>query len=208
LLISSIEERKVAIAVYEKLYENVRSSPEANFQKVSAYIQASGEAVKSFTTDFSGLGGNISKVIMGLIMVFSRARTVSALRAEGILNIIMKPEEMGKPVGNNNNNNKFVYALASVPDVYNWIVFGLLPFPDVWAMPGIGDGVLKGALSEGFMMPLARGLSIQLHNDYELALSNYKGKALKGADFKKIIKDSLTEAVNRGPANIKNAESI
>lgn len=134
----------------------------------------------------------MGKALMPLMMSYMKSRTINALRKEGALNLVLKPEEITRPI---QDQGRLDLALAS--KVHQWIVYGFLCTPGTLGTPGAVD-LAKYALSEGFLTPVFRDISVPLYPEYSTLFANYKSKTLNLSKQKKTIKEAATSSVTDG----------
>jgi hypothetical protein len=84
-------------------------------------------------------------------------RTINGLRKDGALNLTLKPEEMTRPI-----TDRYRLELSMTNRMYQWLIYGFLCTPGTFALPGAVD-FTKFVISEGFMMPIFRDISIPLY---------------------------------------------
>jgi len=194
LLISSIEERKLILAVYYKLFFFIKCTNEPNFGRVSNYAVALDNPIKAMQDDFRPLNTSLGKTLVNLMPLYAKIKTVVLLRKEGTLSVTLKPEEMSKPI-----TDKFHFELIHSNNLTLWITYGFLLCPETLALPGAID-LLKLVLSDAYVTPIFRATTIQLHAEYDNLFDKYKSnnKALNLSKHKKMIKDVVTEAILKG----------
>lgn len=193
-LISFIEERKIVLAVYYKLFFFIKCTNEPNFARVAKYAVALDDPIKVMQDEFRPLNSSLGKTLINLLPLYTKLKTVTLLRKEGTLNLTLKPEDMAKPVV-----DKFHYQLVNSNNMYLWIIFGFLMCPETLALPGAID-LCKLALTDGFVVPIFRNSvffsfvflsylqTIQLHVEYDNLFSNYKSKTVNLSKHKKLVK--------------------
>lgn len=120
--------------------------------RISTWIQAFQDPAKAMQEELKAVAPNFGKSIVNVVLPYSRMRNIPTLRSEGTLNITSKPEDLPKPV-----TDKFIFAMSHGSEMFNWIVWGFLLFPDALAVPGCMD-LLKNALSEAYCFPVWRGV--------------------------------------------------
>eukprot|EP01119_Soliformovum_irregulare_P005153 TRINITY_DN1660_c0_g1_i1.p1 TRINITY_DN1660_c0_g1~~TRINITY_DN1660_c0_g1_i1.p1 ORF type:complete len:1147 (-),score=374.72 TRINITY_DN1660_c0_g1_i1:168-3608(-) len=189
---SMIEDRKLILAVYYKLFFFIRCTNEPNFARVANYAVACDNPVKIMQDELRTLTPTMTNTLISFFPLYSKMRTVAVLRKEGALSITLKPEEMTRPV-----TDKSIVQLGLDSQMTLWIVFGYLICPEALVPPGAID-LLKTALQEGFSLPLIRNVVLQIHNEFESMLGSYKGPKKEVSKFKKAPKEALDEFGKKG----------
>lgn len=192
LIAASIEDRKIILAVYYKLFHFIKCTNEPSFGRVANYIIAFENPIKAMQEELKGISTPLGKTLIGFFLAYSKARNIPILRKEGVLNITLKPEDIGKPI-----IDKFHYQLIYVPKLHLAIMYGFLLCPEALGQQG-GVELLKLLLSEGFMTPVYQNNSLEIHNHFEPIFANSKNKIITKS--KAMVKDSLKDAVLRGPS--------
>lgn len=194
LLMASIEEKKLIMAVYYKLHFFVKCTNEPNFPRLASYVNNFTDPIKAMQDEFKSLSSSMGKTLVNLMAMYTKLRTVNMLRKEGSLNIFLKPEEMCRPIV-----DKYHYQIPKSDAIGNWILFGFLLVPETLSLPSAVE-LCKMALSESFVWPVHRNTVVQLHADYENLFSIYKSKTLNLTKQKKVIQDALKEVLSQAPA--------
>jgi len=191
-LLASIEERKIILAYYYKLFFYIKCVSEPNFGRLANYIIAFEQPMKAMQEEFRPMTQCLGKTVANLMQIYMKLRTVSQLRKEGTLSLTLKPEEMAKPI-----TDKFHFSMIQSENITLWIVYGLLVCPEAFAVAGTTD-LCKLALSEGFVFTSHAQNAIPIHVEYDNLFTNYKNKALDLKKNKKVIKEATNDAFAKG----------
>jgi NCK-associated protein 1 len=192
ILAGLISDRRVIAAVYFKMFYHIRSSLEPAYQKVSKWIIETETPFRKLQDEFRVINDAMGKALMPFMMSYMKCRTINILRKEGAINLTLKPEEITRPI---QDQGRVDLAIAS--KVYQWIVYGFLCTPGTLGTPGAVD-LAKFALSEAFLTPVFRDISVPLYTEYDSLFANYKSKTLNLAKQKKTIKEAATSSVQEG----------
>lgn len=190
-LASTVPDRKLALAVYYKMFYHIRSTAETHYPKAAKWANDFNAPFSKIQEEFRVINDAMGKVLVSLVMPYMKTRSINTLRKEGALNITLKPEDMSKPAM---DQARIELSLAS--KMYLWIIFGFLCTPGVFVLPGSID-LAKFALSEGFLAPIFKDVSVPIYPEYATLFSTYKSpnKALNLAKQKKPIKEAAAASV-------------
>lgn len=189
VLASTIPDRKLALAVYYKMFYHIRSAAEPHYQKAAKWAFDFDSPFRKIQDEFKVINDAMGKVLVSLMMPYMKIRFINTLRKEGALNITLKPEELVKPAM---DQARIELALAS--KMYLWIVYGFICTPGAFALQGSVE-LAKFALSEGYLTPVFKEISVPLYPEYAYLFNNYKSKTLNLSKQKKIIKEAATASV-------------
>jgi len=192
VLASLVPDRRVTVSVYIKMFYHIRSSSEPSYPKTSRWLLDSEAPFRKLQDEFRAINDAMGKALVPLLMPYMKCRTINSLRKEGALSLILKPEELTRPV-----QDQARLDIASASKMYQWIIYGFLCAPGTFALPGAID-LAKFALSEGFATPVFREVSVELYSEYATLFANYKSKTLNLPKQKKTIKEAATSGVQDG----------
>jgi len=181
--VTSFEEGKVILAAYNRCLILQRQSSDPEYSTVATFINNCGEPVKLMAEDTKGLQAALSKAVVSLTKFYTQSRLVQHLRESSTLSIILKPEDLSKPV-----IDKFHLQMLYNRRISQWILFGLISCPEAMASQPVVD-ILKSALSEGWVYTIRDGFNIGLHGVYLTLFETYKSKTANLKDKRKNLKE-------------------
>eukprot|EP00026_Physarum_polycephalum_P000270 Phypoly_transcript_00270.p1 GENE.Phypoly_transcript_00270~~Phypoly_transcript_00270.p1 ORF type:complete len:988 (-),score=126.97 Phypoly_transcript_00270:2585-5365(-) len=186
ILASTIPDRKIALAVYYKMFYHIRSAAEPHYQKAAKWAFDFDSPFRKIQDEFRVINDSMGKVLLSLMMPYMKTRSINTLRKEGALNITLKPEDLAKPAM---DQARIELSLAS--KMYLWIIYGFICTPGVFGQPGSVD-LAKFALAEGYLTPVFKDVSIPMYPEYAYLFSNYKSKTINLSKQKKTIKEAAS----------------
>jgi len=185
--VASFEDSKVIMAAYNRSLLLQRQPTDTEYSTVATFINNCNEPVKLMSEDTKGLQNALSKAILALSKFYVQSRTVPFLRESSTLSIILKPEDVSKPV-----IDKFHLQMLFNRRMPTWILFGLISCPESMASQPVVDA-LKSALSEGWVYTIRDGFNIGLHGVYLTLFETYKSKTANLKDKKKNLKECFSK---------------
>jgi len=198
IFVSQVEEKKILLTVFYKIFFFVKCVNEPNYLRVANYLNAFADPIRAMQEEFKTLTTSLGRTLTNVMQLYTKIRTIPVMRKDGALNITLKPEEMAKPI-----TDKFHYQAIYSGDISNWILFGFLLCPETLSLPGAVD-LCKFAMSESFVVPVARNLTYSIMTEYDDLFSNYKSKTFNLTKQKKIGKDAIQDAVSK--SHLKHKE--
>ncbi|GAM28510.1 hypothetical protein SAMD00019534_116860 [Acytostelium subglobosum LB1] len=193
MLLAHLADRRTVLAVYARLFQHTRSQVEPNYSRLSRWIIESDLPVKRIQDDLKGLNDAIGHTLLSVEATYSKRRLITQLRRDGALNLILKPEDIARPI-----QDQYRTDLTFASRVYQWVIFGYLIAPGALTTPNTIE-LLKAALSEGFNLPVYREISYAIHNEFSALFKNYKSKTVQLQKQKKIIKDAAQASTQDAP---------
>ncbi|KAK5577165.1 hypothetical protein RB653_002103 [Dictyostelium firmibasis] len=197
-LVSLIADRKIITAVYAKLFLYTRSASEPTYSKMGRWINEFEQPIKKIQEEFRVLNDAIGNALSSFELNYAKRRVITQLRKDGALNLILKPEDIARPV-----QDSYRIELAYAGRIQQWILFGYLFAPGTLGTTQSIE-LVRFTLSECFYLSVFKEVSISIHNEYNTLFKNYKSKTINLQKQKKIIKDAAQASTQEAPR--KHAE--
>eukprot|EP01132_Coremiostelium_polycephalum_P004043 gene4043-5061_t len=198
LLAATIQDRKIITAVYAKVFHHLRSASEPFYSKTARWIADFDNPVKKIQEEFRVLNDSIGQVLMSLEPTYAKRRVITQLRKDGALNLILKPEDIARPV-----QDQYRIDLAYAGRMNQWILYGFLFAPGTLSTPQAVE-LARFALTEGFNVPVYKDISFPVHSEFNTLFGTYKSKTIHLQKQKKIIKEAAQLSTQEAPR--KHAE--
>eukprot|EP01116_Phalansterium_solitarium_P020789 TRINITY_DN6234_c0_g1_i1.p1 TRINITY_DN6234_c0_g1~~TRINITY_DN6234_c0_g1_i1.p1 ORF type:complete len:614 (-),score=205.63 TRINITY_DN6234_c0_g1_i1:120-1961(-) len=192
LTLSSIDDRRLVMAMFQRVFVHIQRQPEPLYARTAAYVGLESH-IKVAQEDLKNLGNLMARALSSLQMTYLKMRTYTSLRKEGTLSLTLKPEQMAYPVV-----DKFRHQLCHAENIYLSIMYAALLVPECLAGPGVPE-LLKFALSEGYVTTISKGTVLEFHSLMDAIYDKFKSsnKQFSSAfsKHKKIPKDALSTVV-------------
>ncbi|EFA80340.1 component of SCAR regulatory complex [Heterostelium album PN500] len=193
ILVSMIADRRVVLGVYARLVQHLRSQIEPNYSRVVKWLNECDLPVKKLQDEFRVLNDSIGHVLMSLEPTYAKRKLITQLRRDGALNLILKPEDIARPV-----QDQYRIDLTYASRMNQWILYGYLFAPGSLTTPQSIE-LVKFALSEGFNLPVFKDISFPIHNEFNGLFKNYKSKTIHLQKQKKVIKEAAQASTQEAP---------
>ncbi|EGC34074.1 component of scar regulatory complex [Dictyostelium purpureum] len=197
-MVSLVTDRKIITAVYAKLFLYTRSASEPTYSRMSKWINEFENPIKKIQEEFRAINDSIGQALFSFESTYAKRRVITQLRKDGALNLILKPEDIARPV-----QDQYRIELAYAGHIYQWILYGYLFAPGCLTTQNSID-LAKFVLSEGFYLPVYKEVSISIHNEFNTLFKNYKSKTINLQKQKKIVKEAAQASTQEAPR--KHAE--
>ncbi|GAM26866.1 hypothetical protein SAMD00019534_100410 [Acytostelium subglobosum LB1] len=189
IMLSNINDRRVVMAVYARLIQHQRSQVEPNYARVVRWlIEYSDTPVKRIQDEFRVLNDTIGTVLASLEPTYAKRRFITQLRRDGALNLILKPEDIARPI-----QDQYRTDMLYASRIHQWILYGHLVAPGTLSTPNSIE-LVKFALSEGYNLPVYKEISFAVHNEYSALFKSYKSKTIQLQKQKKVIAEAAQAA--------------
>ncbi|KAF2077623.1 hypothetical protein CYY_001086 [Polysphondylium violaceum] len=197
-MVSLIGDRRIITAVYAKLFHHTRSASEPTYAKMARWINEFENPVKKIQEEFRVLNDTIGTALSSFESTYAKRRVITQLRKDGALNLILKPEDIARPV-----QDQYRIELAYASRIYQWILYGYLFAPGTLNTPSSIE-LVRFTLAEGFSLPVFKDIVFPIHNEFNTLFKTYKSKTINLQKQKKLIKDSAQASTQEAPR--KHAE--
>eukprot|EP01133_Synstelium_polycarpum_P006513 gene6513-7543_t len=193
ILVANIADRKNVLGLYARLHQHLRAQVEPNYARVVRWLNECDAPVKRVQDEYRVLNDAIGQVLMSLEPTYVKRRFITQLRRDGALNLILKPEDIARPI-----QDQYRIDLAYASRMHQWILYGFLFAPGTLHTPQSVE-LVKFALSEGFNLPVFKDLNFPIHNEFSSLFKNYKSKTINLQKQTKVVKDAAQASTQDAP---------
>ncbi|EGG24359.1 component of SCAR regulatory complex [Cavenderia fasciculata] len=194
VLIGMIGDRRTVLGVFARLFQHIRSAVEPNYQRTVRWVHDFSDApIKKLQDEFRAINDTIGHILASVAESYAKRKFITQLRRDGALNLILKPEDIARPI-----QDQYRTDLAYGARMNQWILFGALCAPGTLGTPSAIE-LVKFALSEGFHLPIFKDISFPIHSEFSSLFKNYKSKTIQLQKQRKVIKEATQASCTDAP---------
>lgn len=177
IILSRIEDRKTLLALFAVSHELITGGvAEPNFNRLAQWLVDYEQPLRKLPEDFQPISKSIASAIMSCQSQYARFHIpANLLRQQNALSIFTSTANILAPTS---SPEVLGETLVSLDRMTTWIVVGFLIIPSEIEM---ASDLLRVALIDGFVTPLFRDETLNIHAEYEAMAAAYKasGKLVK-----------------------------